>query len=330
MKAESSEVMRMKEIDIYLIAGQSNASGHTKVRDAEAIYRQYPELRAGYDHVHYAGNSRVDADNFKALVNRDFPWCRTRLGLGIRHDGYMGPEAGMAAGLSAIYNKESGRHAGLIKFAHGGTGLLDNRVRSNLFGNWMPPSYAKLIGVPWENEPITGVLYRLLLAQVEKDLRELRYYGDFDKVNIKGMYWMQGCHNRGVPQEYRRAFPLFAADIRRDLAAVLTGLYGEDCGAAEMPIVVGTISRTFMIDGPGMIERINVPFIEMQRSLPEVVPGCYVADNSEYAICAWDEAEGKVIPLGTDTAHWNQQDALDIGVGVGKIFCDLAQGTCQD
>ena len=313
----------MKEIDIYLIAGQSNASGHSKIVDAESIYAQYPALREGYDHVHYAGNSRVDEENFTRLLNRDIPWCHTRLGFGAFNEGRMGPEAGIAVGLSALYNKESGRHAGLIKFAHGGTGLLDNRVRSNLFGNWMPPSYAKLIGLPWENEPITGRLYRLLLAQVEKNLGELVAYGGFDKINIKGMYWMQGCHNRNVPEEYRRAFPLFASDLRRDLAALITRLYGNDCGAANMPIVVGTISRTFMIDGPAMIERINLPFIEMQRSLPDVVPNCYIADNAEYAVCGWNEATGKVIPLGSDTAHWNQQDALDIGIGVGKIFCEL-------
>lgn len=315
----------MKEIDIYLIAGQSNASGHSKIKDAQSIYEQYPTLREGYSHVHYAGNARVDAEEYTKLVNRDMPWIRARLGLGARNENYMGPEAGLAVALSSYYNEESDRYAGLIKFAHGGTGLLDNHVRSNTFGNWMPPSYAKLIGVPWENEPIRGVLYRLLLAQIEKNLTELPAYGGFDKVNIKGMYWMQGCHNRGVPEEYRKAFPLFAADLRRDLAALLTRLYGEDCGAADMPIVVGTISRTFMMDAKDPETHVNRAFIEMQRHLPDEVPNCFVADNSEYALCRWDADEQKVIALGTDRGHWNQQDALDIGIGAGKIFVSMLQ-----
>lgn len=314
----------MKEIDIYLIAGQSNASGHSKVVDAERILARYPKLRCGYEFIHYAGNSRVDADNYTTIVNRDLPWGATRLGLGVRHDGYMGPEAGMAVGLSAYYNEANGRHAGIIKFAHGGTGLLDNRVRSNLLGNWMPPSYAKLMGLPWESDPISGVLYRLLLSQVEKNLGELFAYGGFDRIHIKGLYWMQGCHNRGNPTEYRKAFPLFASDLRRDLAALLTRLYGNDCGAAQLPIVVGTISRTFMLDRMDMIEKINLPFIEMQRSLPELVPHCYVLDNAEFAICGWDEATQSIVALGTDKGHWNQEDALQIGINAGKMLGKLA------
>lgn len=313
----------MKTIDIYLIAGQSNAAGHSKVRDADAIYDRYPALREGVPFVHYAGNSRTDADGFSRLVDRDLPWMPARLGLGILHDGFMGPEAGMAIGLSAYYNEESGRHAGMIKFAHGGTGLLDNRVRSNLFGNWMPPSYAECLGIPWENEPITGVLYRLLLKQVEKNLGELMAYGGFDSVRLKGLYWMQGCHNRGNPTEYRKAFACFAADLRRDLAALTARLYGADCGATTLPILVGTLSRTFGLDRADMVETLNLPFIRMQRSLPDEIPYCYVADNAEYAICGWDAEQNTAIVLGTDKWHWNQTDALAIGINAGKILGNL-------
>ena len=82
-----------KSIDLYLIAGQSNAAGCTKVTDAEAAYAWAPELRAGYSHVHYTGNSR---SNGSAPRDRIIPWQRTTLGLGITDTTYMGPEAGMA------------------------------------------------------------------------------------------------------------------------------------------------------------------------------------------------------------------------------------------
>ena len=40
-----------KSIDIYLIAGQSNASGTSKVSDASAAYLWAPELRNGYSNI---------------------------------------------------------------------------------------------------------------------------------------------------------------------------------------------------------------------------------------------------------------------------------------
>ena len=172
----------MAEIDLYLIAGQSNAAGFTKVRDAEALYGIAPALREGFDHVLYAGNARADADQWKRLINRDVAWCPTRLGLGAHHEGYMGPEAGMAVVLSKRYNAESGRYAGLIKLAHGGTSLLEKRVGSNVFGNWCPPSLAKEQGIAWEGDPITGELYRLLLAQLERNARELHQKAAMDET----------------------------------------------------------------------------------------------------------------------------------------------------
>lgn len=40
--------MKKKTMDIYLIAGQSNAGGHTKVKDANALYAKAPGLYKGY------------------------------------------------------------------------------------------------------------------------------------------------------------------------------------------------------------------------------------------------------------------------------------------
>lgn len=309
----------MAEIDLYLIAGQSNAAGFTKVRDAEALYGIAPALREGFDHVLYAGNARADADQWKRLINRDVAWCPTRLGLGAHHDGYMGPEAGMAVVLSKRYNAESGRYAGLIKLAHGGTSLLEKRVGSNVFGNWCPPSLAKEQGIAWEGDPITGELYRLLLAQLERNARELQQRG-FDRLHLKGMYWMQGCNNRTLPMEYKHAFAHFAADIRADAARVMERLTGTGGGAAAMQIFVGTLSQTFFLDNAETEEKVNIPFIEMQRSLEKEIENCHTVDNAAYAICRWHTCLADREALGTDCGHWNQADAFEIGKNVGNAI----------
>jgi hypothetical protein len=59
-----------KSIDIYLIAGQSNASGTSKVSDASAAYLWAPELRNGYSNIHYAGNSASNTANRKLSVSK--------------------------------------------------------------------------------------------------------------------------------------------------------------------------------------------------------------------------------------------------------------------
>ena len=103
------------EIDVYFIAGQSNASGYSLFREEDVTD---PALFAGYDYVLYAGNSRC-ADAERRAVNRVLPLCKTKIGYGYdqRH---FGPEAGMAQAFSAEYNEKSGKKACIVKYAVGG------------------------------------------------------------------------------------------------------------------------------------------------------------------------------------------------------------------
>ena len=96
---------------------------------------------------------------------------------------------------------------------------------------------------------------------------------------------------------------------------------GDDRGAAEMPIVVGTISQTQNLEYP-RAESVNLEFIAMQKKLPDSVTNCRVVDNSQYAISRYDESTGTVNTdgLGSDQWHWNQADQLEIGYNVGKAF----------
>ena len=153
----------------------------------------------------------------------------------------------MARALSAYYNAETGKEAGIIKYAFGGSSLLNATTGStHQDGNWVSPSYEATLSTGVV-ENVTGKLYENFLAQVRTSIIELAAYGGYTKINICGLYWMQGCANRSEPEEYAKAFAYFAMDIRKDLSAIMkayTGSATDDGGASEMPIVVGTISQT--------------------------------------------------------------------------------------
>ncbi|MBE6702912.1 MAG: hypothetical protein E7585_05835, partial [Ruminococcaceae bacterium] len=131
-----------KEIDIYFIAGQSNAAGTTKIENADTIYADYPELKNGTDpYILYAGNSAGNSPNNTVTYN----WGGVKMGLGSNANNF-GPEVGMAKELSKYYNAETGKVAGIIKYTHGGTGLCNTEVNTEpdektglLPGNWSPP-----------------------------------------------------------------------------------------------------------------------------------------------------------------------------------------------
>ena len=323
-KKETLVMGEGKSIDIYLIAGQSNAAGCTKITNFNAAYEWAPELKEGYTNIHYAGNSR---NNSGGVRDTDRPWQKTTLGLGIylgNSNRYVGPEAGMAKALSVYYNEETGKEAGFIKYAFGGSSLLNSTTGStHQDGNWVSPSYSRYLGKFNYGATVTGQMYRNLLAQVEKNLLELYEYGGYTEININGLYWMQGCANKSNPSQYKIAFEYFCKDIRADLSSLALELTGgeSDLGAADMPIIVGTISQTQNLTSAST-EGVNIKFIEMQKKLPETIENCYVVDNSQYPITRWNTTTGKAEIVGSDQWHWNQADALTIGENVGKLILD--------
>ena len=68
-----------KTLDIYLIAGQSNATGYTSITSIKKAYEWAPELEEGFSHVLYAGNSRGNGTEPR---DRIFEWRKTTMRLG--------------------------------------------------------------------------------------------------------------------------------------------------------------------------------------------------------------------------------------------------------
>jgi len=159
------------------------------------------------------------------------------------------------------------------------------------------------------------------LKQVFEGNRFMEYYG-FDSIRICGIYWMQGCANKSKPTEYDVAFRYFAKDVRADVAAIVKRVTGsdDDCGAANMPIIVGTISQTQNLTSAST-EQVNKTFIALQKSFATKISNCYVVDNSAYPITKWEN--NKQVIVGSDQWHWNQADMLEIGKNVGDamLYC---------
>lgn len=279
-------------IDIYLIAGQSNAAGTTKVNERElaALDSRYID---GFEHILYAGSANPGSGPYELDIQK------VKVGCGI-DENHMGPELGMAEALSEYYNSQTGAYAGFIKYAEGGSSLLYTGR------DWVSPSYKKTL--TGELPDTTGYLYNEFIDEVKQRMEEYRNAG-YEPV-IKGMYWMQGEANRDNPAEYTKAFKYFVTDVRNDL----TKITGQNL--QNMPILVGEISRTFHDDEATDIE-INTRFIAVQRELPNVVSDCYIIPSAEY------DMNNKVGAVGSDVWHWNYEDCLTIGNLVGECFEEL-------
>ena len=291
------EASNEKTIDIYLIAGQSNASGYT-LFDKDSLLSKNDRYIYGSNSVLYAGRAQYTVNGSTTGVN-EFDFGLAMAGPGFNWD-RMGAEVSMANVLADYYSGTD-TDAAIIKFAHGGTALLNSHGGENACdGNWVPPSYAAAKGYAYEG--LTGGLYRKLLLQVEQRIDELKAMG-YTEINIKGIFWMQGESDKYSANEYKTAFTYFVSDIRRDLGEIV----GVDL--SNLAIIVGEISRTSG-DAMGSVSA-NKAFIRMQHKLPESIDGVYVVASGDLDI---NERRGSVsVSVGTDAWHWSEKDMLLIG-----------------
>lgn len=291
------------EIDVYFIAGQSNASGYSAYSYDQAL-QEDSHYAYGFTNIWYAGNSRSTAGAFAS--QRELEWQLARIGLGRSTDSrnYFGPELGMADALSSYYNAESGKTAAIIKYAAGGTSLLNNLGGENApEGNWVSPSYQASLD-PSGVSSLTGGLYRNFIAEAQKRVGELKSMGY--TVNVRGLFWMQGESDVGQEVEYKKAFAYFVSDIRGDL--------GEIAGAdlSSMPVYVGQISQTTGGDTSGRPQT----FIDMQNTLVSI-KDVYVIESGQYKI-------GPTLDAGCyDVWHWSYRAQLAIGNLVGEKMLEV-------
>ena len=195
-------------INVWLIAGQSNAVGYGMgAPEAAELDSRYID---GFENVLYYGSQA-------GKITSDF--VPTAVGMG-KGSEYCGPEIGIASALG-----NSGEKHAIIKYAVGGTNLYPilNDKRT-----WTSPSY--IADVNGDSDPsndvdesITeiGELYRTFIKTVENGLKLLREDG-YTPI-IKGLLWSQGgaeSSNTQHASEYEKLLRHIVNDMRNDLSEV--------------------------------------------------------------------------------------------------------------
>lgn len=275
-------------IDIYLIAGQSNAAGYSNRGTHRDVYKNV-WFSGEIDKIRATGKtsmSLMDPVTYKKTVTPTFG----------RFNGNIGPEYGMAEIFNEYYDGNK-TPVLLFKSAAGGTALNnDTSGQSGDYGNWYPRSLWPDGKVDPKNSP-TGVQYYNLVENFKLIYAKLVEDGYTPKV--RGMVWMQGEADLGRHIAYKKLLKTFITDIREDIASI-TG----DSENLEMPFIIGKIATTF-----AYYNNSNVPaFNKMQDAVAAEMKNVYTIETSDLIIVG---EGGKIV--GSDQWHFNADDAVTLG-----------------
>ncbi len=208
-----------KTLDIFLVAGGSNAVGNTPYSNnfanafdqsaisANVFYSSMISERA--TQIYGKNTVRYMASQYTAIgatPSLDLGWAQ----------GTMGFEVGMAQKLSELYTAGSDRYAAIIKFA---------------------ANDATLAGADATDAGSWSNLYGTFIAMLSKQIADYTSLGY--KVNVVGMYWMQGEKDVAQVAAYESALTALITNTREDLSDIT----GTDL--SDMPVVIGEIA-TFL------------------------------------------------------------------------------------
>ena len=249
------------EIDVWLIAGQSNAVGYANDTAVYNTTANDPRFGQGFDNVLYYGYGERWISSFTP----------TKFGMG-NGKANSGAEIGIAKALA-----DTGRMNAIIKYAQGGTAIAPdaNSSYTKNYGTWTPPTYISDNGVVTSGTNI-GKLYTNYIDTVSKGIDQLRAMG-YTPV-IKGMWWMQGCAEcyNDFSYNYEELLCDLISDSRRDIGNIM----GENL--SDMPVVFGKIALNKSISGvPEMYEDANSHYnrvVAAQRAVASKVNKTYLVD----------------------------------------------------
>lgn len=288
-----------KTIDMYLIAGQSNAAGYSsKGRKLDGVF----------ENVSYAGEvDRYRTSGASAHSYLEYPFQpAVKEGFG-RATGFVGPEYGIAEKLNAKY--KGGHKALIFKSAAGGTSIRGSESggQNGDFGNWC--SRSQWGGGSVSTTSPMGVQYQRFVDNFTSVYTQLTEHGY--TVKVQGMAWMQGEADLGVPQEYGTLLEAFITDLRADLVSVT-----NDNTLSSMPFVIGEIATSFASANNPQVP----PFIQVQRSVADKMNNVYTVKTDDLIIV---DTDGTVV--GSDQYHFTKQDQRTLGNRFGDVLLQNAR-----
>ncbi len=320
----------LKTVDVYLLMGQSNAAGHTKVSSGDASLTS-----ATFNNVLVGGicQPRLDGtyDNFKCLEYSSLKTAKKGLG---RDSGCIGPEYGMAKVLSkatvtvngtSVPLYDENNKAVIFKYAAGGTDLLNTIANDTdkTYGNWYPRSLQDKNAKDYVANK-TGGLYNGAVNAFRTFTNNLKNAGY--KVSVRGIAWMQGEDDRDKSEEYRSVIQTFVSDLREDI----TEITGED--VSGVTFAMGEISETFRTSNQ---RSANQKFIKMQNEVVSALMPAVMVETgdmpinlpkSELSQYGYTEAQATEntgygdYTVGSDRWHWNAKDMVKLGERFGAAF----------
>ena len=213
-----------KLINVYLIAGQSNAVGYG-MDTGNKIAKSDERFTEGFENVLYYGEHERWTGKY---LNNGFE--PVKLGMGVAKD-RSGAEIGIANAVADYCEMNA-----IIKCAWGATHLYpDSQYEVSLKqGTWTSPTYINNNNIDTSKNPLIGNMYTRFENTVANALQLLIEDG-YTPV-IKGIWWMQGeaeMFTLDMASAYRELFETLIYDMRNTLGE----LTGYDC--SKVPFICG-------------------------------------------------------------------------------------------
>ena len=334
-------------MDVYFIAGQSNAGGCSDYYRSDKVtpnisfenQKKMDEHKAGYSNVLYYG-SALGQTGSGTKITKLTP---TKVGFGCTADREIGPELGMAEYLSERYEGTK-RKALIIKYAAVSSGIVTDTNCE--FGEWSAPSYPNpglgtqqnlfdnMMGTSADSYH-SGVVYKAL--KLVKD-------AGYNKVNFRGFFWSQGCGDQNNHTNYGDALAALIGDFRTRINEVADTLASEYEGynlgdASKLPFVISEMcvtgyNATRLEDNTSSSANINA-IIGHQRAVAANDVNAESMKTYMYNIVknttGYQSKVNDGISYCADEWHYNGDDMLDGGRrGASMLYTfKVDEGICH-
>lgn len=278
----SAETSNSNVIDVYLIAGQSNAAGWSPM-DTVNFSNYDSQYTEGFDNVLYYG--KVPTSN--TLNHFELDPVKAGLGYTASH---FGPELGMASVLQDEENKVA-----IVKYAIGGSFLAPETAHKNATtGTWTSPSYISNNSIDITNTNI-GKHYRDWETNLQNALTEMVSQG-YDPV-IKGIVWHQGeAETDAGFEHYANDYVNMLTCLINDFRASVSTITGDDY--SKLPVVLGKISKAQNITSSVEVVR------NAQQLVSDTVENVFITDATDFTkVDSWHLTGADMITHGQNCAN---------------------------
>ena len=207
VKADANRVAGRQPVRVFVVAGQSNATGYNHIRQYHGGRDPFPETLRVQPRILFWPGSDTPQE-------KDNLWTTLRVG----DSGAFGPEIAFGHDMEQAM---PGATIAIVKYAVGGSGIARSLDYTDYIPavagyndkgrNWHPPTDGRE----------AGALYSALIANFRNAVSALERDGR--KWELTGFVWMQGEHEGGISrkmaEDYEKLLSDFIKSVRTDLKA---------------------------------------------------------------------------------------------------------------